>query len=342
MRTAVIGASNSLVRGGVVQGMIDGGLDVVANGSLGHSQSVILPFRLSPSQLGGEQFEHLVVEIATNEQIALRSSLANFDTMRAVLDWTVQWCLERGIGVTFVTMPELASYTHSGDIRAFGVGRFLAGYAASRQIQNFDGYEWLDARAAERGLEPADCFETAAHMNVELSHAFGRRIAESIAAPAGQLRRRLRPTRSFEYVPFTATDGWAAADKLERSTSLGSAELLRLRLGSDAYEVDLPAGAIVGTVHNVAGTNGVLRIDALQSRAKRLDASLGAKLVLTAWGWRTPIPVDGVTTLRADAVAYVPDLEHNHASVWRPPSEKARNRPTAVEVAGLVVSTATA
>jgi len=336
VRTAVIGASNSLVRGGVVQGMIDGGLEVVANGSLGHSQAVILPFRLSPNQLGGERFEHLIVEIGTNEQIALRSSLANFGVMREVLDWTVQWCLERGIGVSFVTMPELASYTHGGDMRAFAVGRFLAEYTESRQIQNFDGYQWLDSWAEDRGTAPGDCFETPAHMNVEISHAFGRRIAETIAAPASPLRRRLRPTRSFEYVPFNETDAWASADTLERSTSLGSAQLLRLRPGA-TFDVELPTGSVVGTVHNVAGTNGVLRVDGLQSRAKRLDGALGPKLVLTAWGLRTPVPVQGSTVFRAEEVAYVPDLEHNHASVWRPPTEKARRRPTSVEIAGVVV-----
>lgn len=337
MRAAVIGASNSLVEGGVVQGLMDGGLDVIANGSLEQSQAVILPFRLDPSQLGCTDFEHLIVEIATTEQTALRCSLADFETIQAVLDWTVQWCLRRGVGITLVTMPELSSYTQNGDLRAFEVGRFLAAYAQERQIQNFDGYAWLDAWAADHGTTPADCFDAPAHMRVEIAHAFGERIADSIETAAPQLRRRHRTPREFEYVSFATTSGWEEADRIARSSPRESTELLRLQPGT-GFDVGLPPGSIVGTVHNSAGTNAVLGVDGLQSRAKRLDAALSSELALTAWGLRTPVPVDGRTVLTAVDVTYLPDLEHNHASVWRRPTEKARRRPTTVEIAGLIVA----
>lgn len=337
MRTAVIGATNSLVVGGLVQGMVDAGLEVVSNGSLTYSQSVILPFQLTPAQLGDVAFEHLVVEITTTEQIALRSSLANFETMRAVLDWTVQWCLQRDIGVTFVSMPELASYTHSSDLRSFEVARFLDGYADGRRLQHFDGYAWLNAWATEHDTTPADCFDAPNQMHAAIAYAFGERIAGSVVSTTPQLRRRHRQTREFAYVPFNTPPGWEEADRITRSSSRGPIELVRLHPGND-LDVELSAGWVVGTVHNPAGSNAVLRIDGLQSRTKRMDGALGAELVLSAWSLRSPVPVDGRAIVSGLEVAYLPDLEHNQVTLWRPPTEKARKRPTAVEMAGVIVA----
>ena len=241
-----------------------------------------------PRELGGKKFDHLIVEIATNEQVALRSSLANFSTIQSVLDWAVQWCAERGVGVTFVIMPELASYTRAGDIRAFEVRRVPNGYAAKRQIQVFDGYEWLEDRARERGTEPADCFETPAHMNVEISHSFGIRIAESIDPNSTQSRRRWSTARSFEYVALSSAAGWADADTIDRSTSLGSAQLLRLQPGN-GFDLELNRGAIVGTVHNVAATTATLLIEGDPSLGEALGWKPRRQAHPTAWGLRTPV-----------------------------------------------------
>ncbi|CAN7450213.1 hypothetical protein LJR186_002977 [Microbacterium foliorum] len=336
MRTVVIGASNSLVKGGVVQGMIDGGLNVVANGSLGHSQATILPFRLSDSQYGSLDFDHLIVEIATNEQIALRSSLANFTTIKSVLDWTARWCAERGIGLTLVTMPESASYLHAGDMRRFGVRRFLNEYAKERRLQIFDGYDWLDDRITQQGADLEGSFDTPAHIQTEIAHAFGVRIAESIDPTPPRSKRQLRAAPDFEYVAMAESESWARADTIERSTSIGSAQLLRLRAEQE-FELELKRGNVVGTVHNAAGSTAILQVDGVASHAKRMDGHPGEKLILTAWGLRTPVPVDGATRLRALPVGYLPDLEHNHATIWRPLSRHARGLPT-VELAGLVLA----
>ncbi len=336
MRTLVIGASNSLLRGGVVQGLIDGGLDVIANGSLGHSQSTILPFRLHASQYGDVPFDHLVVEISTNEQIALRSSLANFKTITSILDWTIRWCAERGISMTLVTMPESASYIHAGDIRRFGVRHFLNTYAADRKVQTFDGYDWIDQWMSDRGIDVEATFETSAHMHHEIAHAFGAHIATAIAPEPLQPISGLRRTPTFDYVPMSAQAGWADADTIERSTSLGSAQLLRLT-ADHPFEIDLKRGSIVGTVHNAAGSTAMMQIAGTTSHTKRMDGSPGGKLVLTSWGLRNPVKVDGATTLRALPVEYVPGLEHNHTTVWRPLSRNSRGVPR-VELAGLVLA----
>lgn len=296
---------------------------------------MILPFRLDEYERAGLEFDHLIVEIATNEQIALRSSLANFATMRAVLDWTVRWCVEHAVGVTFVTMPESASYLRAGDIRGFEVRRFLNSYAAEKRLPIFDGYSWLDEWIAEYGIDLTSAFDTPAHIQPEIAHAFGVRIAESIdSAPLQRLRRR-DSTPDFEYVPLDSVHGWSSAETIERSTSLGAAQLLRLTPHSP-FELELKRGAVVGTVHNAAASTAVLRIDGLDSRAKRMDAHPGDKLILTAWGMRTPIAVEGRTTLNALPVEYLLDLEHNHATIWRPLSRRARGVPT-VELAGLII-----
>ena len=336
MRTVVVGASNSLVRGGVVQGMIDGGVDVIANGSLGHSQATILPFRLSDGQYGRLDFDHLVVEIATNEQIALRSSLANFETIGAILDWTVRWCAERDIGLTLVTMPESASYLHAGDLRRFGVNRFLRGYAEDNRLEMFDGYEWLEQWMRDRGAGLEESFETSAHMQPEIAHAFGMRIAASMRSVAPQPVPKLRTAPNFEYVPMSSAPDWTNADTVERSTSLGTAQLLRLTT-QRSFILELKRGSVVGTVHNAAGSTAVLNIDGATSQAKRMDGHPGAKLILTAWGLRNPARVNGRTILRALPVEYLPSLEHNHATIWRPLSKNARGIPC-VELAGLVLS----
>lgn len=338
MRTAVIGASNSLVSGGVVQGLIDGGVSVLHNGSLGHSQAVILPFRLSPSELGRHDFDHLIVEIATNEQVALRSSLANFHTLRSILDWTLQWCGERRIGVTLITMPELASYTRSADLRAFGMRRYLSDYAVEHGVGIYDGYEWLERWAQRTGVSPEDCFDTPAHMNAEMSHAFGAMIATKLSPVAAADPVSSGQQRHFTYVPLSKTEERHNSRTITRSTSLGSADLIQLDAGA-SFEVELGSASIVGIVHNVAGTNGVLEIEGAACAAKRLDGTMGDKLVLTAWGLRTPVKAAGRVTLRAKPVEYRPDLEHNHVSVWRPLHARSRRRPLMIEIAGLIVST---
>lgn len=336
MRTAVIGASNSLVRGGVIQGLIDGGIDVVANGSLGHSQATILPYRLSPTELGSTPFDHLVVEIATNEQIALRMSLANFDMIRSILDWVVRWCAERSVGVTLVTMPELASYKHAGDLRAFQVRHFLSTYAAEVGARCFDGYVWLENHAAQRGLTPERCFETSAHMEAGMSHAFGVHIARIIERPAPALNVPTENPVNYTYVPMNGTGGWDQAQTITRSTSLATAHLLRLT-PEQPFGLDLPRGAVVGTVHNASASDAILTVDGATVGAKRYDANPGEKLILTAWGLRNPVSVGGQTTLRARPVEYLPDLEHNHVSVWRPVKRVSNDAPV-VELSGLVIA----
>lgn len=339
MRVAVIGASNSLMREGYVAGMSDAGVDLVVNGSLGHSQAVILPFRLNTAPFTETPFDHLIIEVATNEQVALRSSLANFRTIEAVLDWSVRWCAERGIGVSLVVMPELASYSHARDLRAFGLRHFMADYARRNSLLAADGYNWVEDWASTHDISPEECFEAPAHLHAEIARAFGVSIAERLSSAPAPAPAKHGYSARFAYVPVAHA---GQGDVIERATSIERAQLLRLA-ASDTT-IDLPRGYLVGVVHNSAGSTGVMQIEGTPTRrreqtslAKRLDANPGEKLVLTAWGFRNPVRVNGATAVRSLPVAYAPDLEHNHVTVWRPPRGRAVKHP-ALELAGFVVA----
>ncbi|MEQ6896906.1 hypothetical protein [Microbacterium sp. KR10-403] len=335
MRTVVVGTSNSLVQGGLANGLSDGGLNIVANGSLPHSQTTILPFRLADSEIGGQPFDHLVVEITPDEQLALRGGLANFAMTRNVLDWMLCWCTNRGIRVTFVTMPELWSYKQADDLRAFAARQFVNTYAEDHRVQLFDGYVWLEAWAKGLGIEPTSCFATPTNMNVDISYEFGKHIAQSVDDHVA-LATAAAPGLEFEYIPLATMPSWADAHTRVRSAAADTVDLLQLERGAQ-FELLLKRGLLVGTVHNFAASTAALRIAGTESRTKRLDGNPRQRLMLTAWSLRTPVPVNGRTLLKALPVEYRPDLEPNHVTVWRPLNQKAKGVPV-VELAGIVMA----
>ncbi len=253
MRLAVIGTSNSVLRGGYTAGLADHPATAhVANFSLGASTTVVLPKVWAEQDLGG--FDFILLDFAVNEEYWVGVETSSLAGIASILDDFVSRLGQKTVPVV-VVMPAI-----TGLGRVLPVHDFYRAYARERGYPLYDGFDYVTSRSA--GEDASKMFMDRDHLARDHARAFGRHIADGLAGLSERPLARGHRTAALPDHRFHAI----AADELtggafvRRQTSLTSVNLARLGPW-DRIALAFDHGVeIIGVGVNLAQSNGGVSI----------------------------------------------------------------------------------
>lgn len=183
----IAGASNSVMRQGWVDGLRVGGLDLLANVSLGSSSNAMLATRLTPAALVGA--DYLLLDTTVTEYRPIRDGLHNPAVAETMLNHSAALARESGATPIFVIFP------HQSPLRdqQAGEGEFTPSdyYAELCERLGFpyiDGFKILSDIVAHFERPAFTMFKDDAHLSRAIAQVFGYLVARLILDHSHVLR----------------------------------------------------------------------------------------------------------------------------------------------------------
>jgi len=254
MRIAIIGTSNSILRGGYVAGIEKFPGVFVKNMSRGASTTVLLPALVKKHDYG--QYDYIVFDFGVNEEAWVRAGTTTLAQIQDNIE-TFLSCIHASNAV-----PVFCILARRDGISAeLPVRRFYREFARTRGFPCFDSYEFLAERFPSSSSSPP-VFLDDEHLSREIAYQFGAHVAASLSSRQGcSSTRELKIVRCrrTEFVNYSQME----TDSLHivtRTSSLVDESFVQLS-GTQAVRVNFPsASEIVGIAINRAQSRGGLRI----------------------------------------------------------------------------------
>ena len=228
LNIAVIGTSNSILRGGWSYGLRENPhVETFNIYSLGFSTSVLLPKVMVEPGLA--ECDFVVFDFEVNEEDAIWMKQVTLEEIRArVLDFIVRALPAKAIPV-FVSMP--CSHRIG---KHKPVHQLYSAIAGELGVPYFDGYEFLDKVLGPHADGWETYFRDQGHMKPHYAFEFGKRIMESLAridrtAIRREERSEMLKAHSYHRIVNSAP---AACERVVRKTSLVEEYFVRMRAGS--------------------------------------------------------------------------------------------------------------
>jgi hypothetical protein len=106
---AIVGTSNSLMCTGYVCGLQSvPGIIISDNVSIGSSEAVMAPFRLTDNVLSGADV--VIFDLAVNEQRAINRGIYDVSAAAEIIRFVVARCVSAGVRPVVLLMPEGSGY----------------------------------------------------------------------------------------------------------------------------------------------------------------------------------------------------------------------------------------
>lgn len=244
MRLAVIGTSNSILRGGYVDALReDARVDSLLRTGPGGSTSVILPY--FGREVDFAAYDNVIIDTSVNDSAFLGWGLIRAVEIAENLDWILRRAIAAGCGPVLLCLPNRA-HMGGGDA-AFRVYRDAARRFG---IPLLDGYVFAADYAADRGVPVAHLFSDDLHLRPEVARLLVPHLIGMCADVEWKNRPQSEGETDFRIIP-ASTMGLPVHS---RRTSLLKADCAQLSHG-DRVQVQMQANeTLVAICCNVCKT----------------------------------------------------------------------------------------